>query len=551
MTETTETQQLDIFKNLIGNPPQAQENPMDIPYYMGLIWRRRWIVITIFCIAMISGIYLAMTLPKIYQAETLILVEPQSVPNNYVQSIVSTDLDLRLNNITQIIKSRSILMKIIKEFNMFSGPEHENMYIDDKIETMRKNVLVNRATDNSRRPGNYFTISFQGEDPSNVMKVVNAITTMVIDQNLKVRESQAEGTSEFLNDQLDKMRINLEEVEKALGDYRKIHMGELPEQLDANLRMLDSLQQQLSEKQMTLRNEKNRLISIGNQLQIAREQSKITDATRDPVSLEALKQQLSDYKFRYTDQHPDVIRLRKRIAEMEKEIGKSASIKRDQSRAALPDRASPPYVGTSMEDELIQQREGVNREIEIIKKDISNLHAQIIFYQRRVEDTPKREQELLSLMRNYKNIQETHNSLLRRKLEANIATNMEKTQKGEQFRILDPAVLPDKPISPDMRKLFLICLAAGLGCSGGLIFLLNFLDNSIKKPEVVPDKLRIPILAVMPTIKHHKDIIWQRVNVVFSIFGGMISLVLLACFAAVTILDMHLVVDLIKKYANI
>ena len=128
---------------------------------------------------------------------------------------------------------------------------------------------------------------------------------------------------------------------------------------------------------------------------------------------------------------------------------------------------------------------------------------------------------------------------------------MEKTQKGEQFRILDPAVLPDKPISPDMKKLFLICLAAGLGCSGGIIFLLNYLDNSIKKPEVVSDKLRIPILAVMPTIKHQKDIIWQRVNVVFSIFGGMISLALLACFAAVTILDMHQVVDLIKKFANI
>ena len=128
---------------------------------------------------------------------------------------------------------------------------------------------------------------------------------------------------------------------------------------------------------------------------------------------------------------------------------------------------------------------------------------------------------------------------------------MEKRQKGEQFRILDPARLPDKPISPDMKKLFLMCLAAGLGCCGGLIFLLNFLDNSVKKPEIVLDKLGIPVLAVMPTIKHRKDIIWRRINIVFSIFGGMVSLALLACFAAVTILEMHPVVDLIKKYTNI
>ena len=208
-------------------------------------------------------------------------------------------------------------------------------------------------------------------------------------------------------------------------------------------------------------------------------------------------------------------------------------------------------VATTMETEFIQQRKGIKREIAVIKQEISDLNTQIVFYQRRVEDTPKKEQELLSLKRNYENIQETYNSLLQRKLEADISANMEKRQKGEQFRILDPARLPDKPISPDMKRLFLMCLAAGLGCCGGLIFLLNFLDNSVKKPEIVLDKLGIPILAVMPTIKHHKDIIWRRINIVFSIFGAMVSVALLACFAAVTILDMHPVVDLIKKYTNI
>ncbi|MBW2015023.1 MAG: protein GumC, partial [Deltaproteobacteria bacterium] len=172
-------------------------------------------------------------------------------------------------------------------------------------------------------------------------------------------------------------------------------------------------------------------------------------------------------------------------------------------------------------------------------------------YQRRVENTPQRQQELLSLTRNYKNIQETYNSLLKRRLEADIASNMEKRQKGEQFRIIDPARLPDKPLSPDMKKLFLMCVAAGLGCCAGLIFLLNFLDGSVKKPEVVPDKLGIPVLAVMPTIKHPKDIIWRRINIGFSILGTLVSVALLACFAAVTVLDMHLVVNLIKKYANI
>ena len=534
MTQQIETQQLDIFKNLIGNPPHSEENPMDMAYYFGLIWRRRWFVIAIFCIAMITGIYLAIYLPKLYQAETLILIEPQRVPENYVQSIVSSDLDLRLTNITQIVKSRTNLMNIIDKFHLYSGAEYENMYLEDKIEKMRSRISVNLNSDHGRKAANSFTISFQGKDPSKVMDVVNAITTLVINQNLKVRELQAEGTTEFLNNQLTSMKENLEAVETALGNYRKAHMGELPEQLAANLRMLDILQQQLNDKQTSLRNENNRLVSIGNQIQIAREQSKIAGSiqpkTEDSNSLEALKHQLSEYKVRYTDKHPEIIRLRKRIAEMEKE--------------------TMPEVST-IATELILQQKDIEKEIEALKKEISNMNARIGYYQRRVEDTPKREQELLSLMRNYKNIQETYNSLLKRKLEANIATNMEKRQKGEQFQILDPARLPEKPISPDMKKLFLKCLAIGLACCGGLIFLLDFIDTSIKKPEIIPDKFGIPILAVMPTIKHPKDITRQRMNIVFSIFAGMISLALLACFAAVTILDMNQVVDFIKKYVNI
>ena len=332
------------------------------------------------------------------------------------------------------------------------------------------------------------------------------------------------------------MREKLEAVEKDLGDYRKINMGELPEQLDTNLRVLERLQQQMNDKQISLRTEKNRLISLGNQVQLAREQSAMAGAAqprREELTLEASKYKLADLKSRYTDQHPDIIRLQNKIAEMEKQDGPEGT------------------TGTTMERELMLQRKGIQREIAVIKQEISDLNKQIGFYQQRVEDTPKKEQELLSLKRNYENIQETHNSLLHRKLEADIASNMEKRQKGEQFRIIDSARLPDKPISPDMKKLFLMCVAAGLACCGGLIFLLNFLDNSVKKPETVPDKLGIPILAVMPTIKHHKDIIWRRVNIGFSMLGALVSLALLACFAAVTILDMHPVVDVIKKVVNV
>ena len=157
------------------------------------------------------------------------------------------------------------------------------------------------------------------------MQVVNAMATLVIDQNLKVRESQAAGTVEFLEQEQVKMRRKLEEVETALKNFREIHMGELPDQLASNLMVLERLQQQLSDKQKSLRDEKNRLSSLENQIQFAREQAAMTVAApaptenREPTTLEGLKQQLADYKIRYTPQHPDVIRLQRKIEELEKQ----------------------------------------------------------------------------------------------------------------------------------------------------------------------------------------------------------------------------------------
>jgi hypothetical protein len=178
---------------------------------------------------------------------------------------------------------------------------------------------------------------------------------------------------------------------------------------------------------------------------------------------------------------------------------------------------------------------------------LSSLQEQIAVYQRRVEDSPKLEQKLLSLNRDYENTQKTYESLLTRKQEAEVAANMERQQKGEQFRILDLARLPDKPQSPDMRKLFLMCVMAGLGLGGGLIFLLEFLDKSVRKLESVPKKLGIPLLVAVPRIDHPKDVYKRRLNDGLSIAAAVICLALMALFAAVSVLGMPGPTDIVKK----
>ena len=194
-----------------------------------------------------------------------------------------------------------------------------------------------------------------------------------------------------------------------------------------------------------------------------------------------------------------------------------------------------------MEAELVGQQQAIIRNIQAIEAEIVKTQAQIEQYQKRVEDTPKREQELLLLKRDYDNIKTTYSSVLNRKLEADIALNMEKKQKGEQFRILDAPRLAEKPISPNLKMLLMACVAAGLGIGGGIIFLREFFDNSVRKPEALQARLSLPVLMVMPAMEHmqtRRSRVLGWLNNGLSAAGALACLGLLACLAAVTVFDL-------------
>ena len=267
----------------------------------------------------------------------------------------------------------------------------------------------------------------------------------------------------------------------------------------------------------------------------------------EPTTLDGLKQQLAEYKIRYTPKHPDVIALQRKIEELEREIPPPSSNSGDSGSTRLSGGIGRSAVRWGVEANLVEQRNGAAREIMVIKEEISALQDQIALFQSRVENTPRLEQELLSLKRDYDNTQNTYEKLLTRKQEAAVSANMESQQKGEQFRIVDPARLPDKPKSPDMRKLFMICVIAGLGIGCGLIFILEFFDSSVKKPENVPAKLGIPLLVTMPSVKRPGDVIKSRVNNGLSILAALICMALLALFAAVSVLGMPGPTEIVKK----
>jgi polysaccharide chain length determinant protein (PEP-CTERM system associated) len=504
----------------------------------------------------VVGIALIFVLPKSYEASTLIFVRPQKVPTNYVQSIITTDINSRINTISQQILSRTNLEKLINQFNLFMEPGQKDMFMEDKVVSLRQRIAIEVAARGQRADADAFSISFSGSDPELVTRVVNGLAALFIDENLRVREAQATGTSEFLVQQLETTRQRLVTVEHKLREYRNKHMGELPEQLESNLRVLDRLQMQLTERQASLRSAKDRLVILENQLQASQNMMQqegtqtVTAESGEVVTLAQMKQQLAHLQNSYTDRHPDVIRLKGRIAEMEAKIN-SGEIPAVQSTTVQPSGSQAGSSPSNLYSDQMRQRTELTLEIRNFNGDIAKVNRDIQEYQKRVENTPKREEEMLTFQRDYDNIQESYNSLLNRQLEAQIAVDMEKKQKGEQFQIVDRAQVPRNPVSPDMRMLFLITIALGLGLGGGLIFLVDYFDSSFQRSEDVEKILGINVLATIPRIYQAKDFRRKKMRKVMTAFSLFVTVCLLGSFAVLVFVGPEPALELVKGFVNV
>ena len=296
-------------------------NAFDIKKYIDMALRRKWWIIIPFLLVLLAGLTYGLRAPKVYEAQTIILVQPQRVPEDFVRTIVTATVEDRLRTITQQVTSRTNLERIIKEFNLFASPKH-NMLLDDKVIRLRSMIDINVSHRGRGRETNAFTITLRGKDPRKITNVTNALASNFIAENLKMRESQAMGTSSFISDELESVRKRLMEKEEELKQYREHYMGGLPEQLETNLSILERLQEQLDQLHSNLRDAENRRVAL--QAQIAEQERADSQLMVPPASQEgrqrdipSLRNELASLEARYTENHPDVVRLKEMIAKLE------------------------------------------------------------------------------------------------------------------------------------------------------------------------------------------------------------------------------------------
>lgn len=478
--------------------------PYNIDDYIEILRRRIWYIVIPFLVILIGTVSYAMLAPRLYKASTLVLVTPQKVPTEFVQPTVTSRIEERLQSISQEVLSRTRLEQVITEFRLYQK-ESSKLSREEVVELMQKDIKVELPTKKEEK--GYFTISYQGKDPNMVTAVANRLASLFIEENLRFREQQAVGTTEFLGSELAAKKAKLEELETAVAQYKRQHMGDLPEQRETNLRVLEQLQNQYQRVGENVRAAQDRKLFLQKQLSDLEmptggsstiissgtgrsSSSALGFSSPGPESAgtyesqkDYLTKHLDDLRSRYTESHPDVIATKKKLADLEtkKDI---YNIKKD-----------PRY------RELKNQLAMTDIEIRRFQNEESRIGAQINGYRGRIENAPAREQEMATLFREYQTTKEAYALLEKKSQDAQQAENLERRQKGEQFRVIDPARVPEKPFSPDIPKVLLIGFVIAIGCSFGSAIIREQLDRTFHDASDVEVTLGLRVLATIPKIE--------------------------------------------------
>ncbi len=497
------------------------KNGMNLQYLKEAFIRRFWYIVLPFFMVSIATVGYCLVVPRVFKAKTLILVEPQKVSREYVRSTVTVDLGDRLGTITQQIKNRTRLEKIINEYDLYPDIRAART-MTDAIEVFREEIETNVRRSSGRAGTGSFEIAYMNRDPVKARDVTNAIANFFIEDNLKLRELQATGTTRFLDHELERMKEVLRQKEENVRKFKEKYFGLMPEQMENNMSILTQLQRQLKSLNASIQQTKDRKVLLQTELSRLEtlradtgrpgDQDRELAADQGTLILEELRQQLQSLRSRYTDKHPDVLRLATKVDKLEKE----QEARTLDTKSETPEVTPPPSEAQRL---MLVQREDFLSQLKLIDKQLAALarekrktSGQIPKYGQRIEDGPKIEQMFVDLRRDYKEASENYQSLLEKKLQSELAENLERTKKGEQFTILEPANLPHKPFKPDVTKVLSIGLMMALACGLGLAFLREYLDPTFWSSKDLESAVELPVLVSVPIVNTNKERRWNLVK---------------------------------------
>jgi polysaccharide chain length determinant protein (PEP-CTERM system associated) len=468
--------------------------------------RRKWQIILPLVLGTAVAFGIGRTMPDKYRSETLLMLVPQRIPDNYVRSTITMGIQDRLTALKSQILSRSRLEQIIKDFDLYPN-ERRDLPMEDIVQRMRADIEPIRA-ESKETEATTFRIAYVGQDPKTVLKVTERLTALFIEENVRDRENVSRGTNQFLDNQLEDVKRRLIVQEKKLEEYRRTHSGELPSQSTTNLQVIQNAEMQLQAlNEAAERDREHRLLVVRQLADLESPDALAAGTDQGPVAavaqqLEEAKAQLRALEMRLKPTHPD-IRLQQRTirdleAKLEFETARANEAPRPAAKTKKPDLNE--LARERRRRDLKTELGDIDRQLGEKRQEEQRLQAVVAQYTARLEAEPKRESELVELTRDYETTRSIYADLLAKREESNIAVNLEKKQIGEQFKVLDPPKEPARPFSPNRPLIYFMGAMAGFAVGLLVVTVYEYRDSSFRSEADIASVLHLPVLAVLPAL---------------------------------------------------
>lgn len=528
-----------------------EEDVKSLGDYISIAWRRKFLILIPFLVVISITVLTVYLLPPVYKSTGTILIESQQIPQELVQSTVTSFADERIQIIKQRIMTSQTLVGIIKKYDLYKD-EIKKTARSEILEDMRNLIAIERVSanvKNQRRGASAliaFTIAFEHRSAAVAQKVANELVTLFLDENIKSRTARAFETTEFLKKETDRLRSQIEVMEEQIASYKQDNRGSLPENLRISLERVEILKTLLfnTEREMNELNEKKKLLAIeldsvesgaiktglgSNQLSPQMELRKmqnqfVTLSARygaehpdvkaikrkikafedeygslgDGIELkeevDQVRAEMAELTQKYSSQHPDVKRLKRKLKGLETML-----VEYENNPGVVVNKKNPAYLQTKA------RLESIDSNIKSLKKSRLNIEQQIAQLDIRIIQTPQVERGLDALARDYDNTKRKYQEIKNKQLQAELAMSLEEDQKGERFTLLEPPLFPDKPVKPNRPKIFLLGLILSLISGIGVAGVAESLDGGIRGSNALAAVTKMRTLVAIPYITTQHD----------------------------------------------
>jgi len=481
------------------------------------IWaRRKYLALGVLAATLAAALTVVLAMPGIYRATATVLVARPEMTTPSTRAALTGELEARLNRIGEEILSRSRLEQLLNRYDLY-GP-HTKDDMEQSVTRFRRDVRVDmKGIDPVQGRGTTiaFAITVRGRDPKMVADVANELAAFYVAENSTIRERRANESLQDVKREVDDAQARLDEQDRRTNEFKRKNMGQLPEQVAANLSMLERLNAQLA------LNNHNQVVAMERRTAMRRPGDSEMQVAASPE--EALRMRLNQLNFdlaklqrTYSDKYPDVILTKQAIEDTKKQL---AELGPSAGKSSAPKAAAPPR---AMDSELAG-----------LKAEDQRLRQMIAAYQSRVEIAPERDQELQQLSRDYRASREISDAALKRYHDAQAAVDVERRRAREEFQVLESAVAPREPAAPNRPKLVLLGVMLACAATGAIVMLAEQLDTSFHGVDDLRSFSKLPVLVTIPEITTRADRTRRRWRWRLAAGAGVVGLFLIIGMAYV------------------